>query len=194
MLKFIGIFLTAMLVAAGAAQAIEYNQWQLMPQKKSAGAKQAGAPQADKPDSEKAGASTGQRPKKQAERVRLVNVKDKNHKFALACRAHSGRLQMLVLFSGGADKMLEQTGKTTLSLMIDGKSVLKNNDSRYRRVARGNMAVRTVLQGDAVTHFLSQFLAAKKVITVSYGKEAAESYTVTKAGSNGLALQSCLLK
>jgi|GEM_PF-1803798 len=189
MLKFIGIFLAVMLAAAGAARAVEYNQWQLMPQKKNMAAKRAGMP-----DSGKSGLPAEGKHKKRAERVRLVNVKDKNHKFALTCRANSGRLQILVLFSGGADKMLEQTGKTTFSLMIDGKSVLKDNDSRYRRAARGNMAVRTILQGDAMAHFLSQFLAAKKVITVSYGKEAAESYAVTKAGSNGLALQNCLLK
>jgi len=188
MLKYVSGFLLASLMAVSAAQAADYNQWQLMPPKKSA------AEPAAAPAGGQMSAPAAKKRRQRAGQVRLVNVKDKNHKFTLACRANSGRLQMLVVFGGGADRLAGKTGATTLSLMVDGKSVLNNSASRYRRAARGNVAVRTVLQGEAMTDFLSRFLAAKKVIAVSYGKEAAESYTVTKASSNGLALQACLLK
>lgn len=205
MFKFIACFLLGLLAAAPAAQAaIAHNQWQSVPPAKKAAAAEEKAAAAGK-----SGAAEKQR-KPRAERVRLVNIKDKNHKLTIACRANSGHVQINALFGGddkmpagtsqiaaektGADKKRAKAEKTTLSLMIDGQPVLKDSEALLRRAKQGNRAVHANLNGDDTVRFISRFLAAKKLIAVSAGSGAAETYTAANAAQAGLALQNCLHK
>lgn len=142
---------SALPFAAGSAQAAEYNQWRLVPQKQRDIAENA-APRADK-DSDKNKAAQQEKAEQKktvrqmpasiaaeakprrprAARVLLVNIKDKNHKLAIGCRINSGRLQLNAVFAAAADTSKANDKRVSASV----KKPVSAQNGEQRKTAGG---------------------------------------------------------